>query len=70
VIAAAASCSTSGLAVQGSAAQTAHNLTATYGGDANNTGSTSETLVVTVLDAGDVVFRNGFNPESVSCPIE
>jgi len=61
---------TSGLVVQGAVNEFTHDLKATYGGDANNVGSTSVRLSVTVLNAADVVFRNGYETESLSCPIE
>jgi hypothetical protein len=65
-----ASCMTSGLIVQGSATTFDYALVAAYSGDANNNPSISSTLAVTVLSAADVIFRNGFESASLSCPIE
>jgi len=66
-----ATCTSSVLAVGGLDTETPYSLNASYGGDGNNTASASVSpLVITVLRTADVVFRNGFEPESLSCPIE
>jgi hypothetical protein len=65
-----ASCMTSGLIVQGSATEFGYDLVAAFSGDANNNPSVSSALAVTVLSAADVIFRNGFESASFSCPIE
>ncbi|MDR3385826.1 MAG: Ig-like domain-containing protein [Rudaea sp.] len=65
-----ASCITSTLATSGSDTQDQYPLPASYSGDANNLTSTSSPLNVNVLSAGDVIFRNGYETESASCPIE
>jgi hypothetical protein len=65
-----ASCTTSGLAVQGGATEFNYDLVAAYSGDANNNPSVSSALTVTVLSAADVVFRTDFESASLSCPIE
>ena len=66
----AANCTTSALAAMGTDPKDNYNLTATYNGDANNAGSDSAPLTVTVLSASDVTYRNGFETETLSCPIE
>jgi hypothetical protein len=63
-----AACTTHDLAVAGPAAQSM-GLVAHYEGDANNPASTSPALMVTIPDAGDVIFRQGTEPESADCPI-
>ena len=65
-----ASCTIDSLAVIGSNTQQIFNLSANYSGDGNNAGSSSTALGVSVLSAGDVVFRNDFEFETPSCPIE
>jgi hypothetical protein len=65
-----ASCTVSDLATIGSDTQDSYGLTAHYSGDTNNMPSASMPLVVTVLSAADVVFRNGFETASLACPIE
>jgi len=44
------------------------NLTAAYGGDANNLSSTSPSLFVSVLDPTDALMRNGFETVISGCP--
>ena len=63
-------CTTSALAVSGSAAESIYSLTANYSGDGNYQPSSSNALTVNVLSAADVVFRNGFETETLSCPSE
>lgn len=66
-----ATCTSSTLAVGGSATKAQYSINVSYGGDTNNNASVSASpLVVTVLSASDVIFRNGLEPESMSCPIE
>ena len=65
-----ASCTTDALAVAGSGTQEDIQLIANYSGDQNNAASASTALTVKVLSAGDVVFRNGLEAETESCPIE
>jgi hypothetical protein len=64
-----ASCTTNALTAVGPADQV-YSLKATYSGDANNASSTSGALTLTVLDTSGVVFRNSFEVDSLSCPIE
>jgi len=63
-------CTSSALAVTGTATESVYNLTANYSGDVNYMPSTTSALTVTVLSAADAVFRNGFEAETLSCPIE
>jgi hypothetical protein len=65
-----ASCTTNALAVVGSATEQGYSLTANYVGDVDNAPSTSAAIMVTVLKASDVVFRNAFDVDLPSCPIE
>ncbi len=65
-----ASCTTSALVVQGSDKQDTYVLTANYAGNTNNAASSSSGLSVTVLSAGDVIFRDGFEAATPSCPID
>jgi hypothetical protein len=65
-----ASCTTSAWGVQGAATQSVYHVTASYSGDGNNKPSDAPSLVVTVLNAADVIFRNGLEVETLSCPIE
>ena len=65
-----ADCTTNALSVAGSATEQAYSLTANYGGDINNTSSTSAAIIVLALKASDVVFRNDFEMRSLSCPVE
>ncbi len=60
-----ASCTVSDFTAAGS-----YSLTANYGGNTNNAPSNSGPLLVTVLSAADVIFRDGFEATSLSCPIE
>jgi hypothetical protein len=65
-----ATCTSSALASP-SATATTYLLGAGYSGDGNNTTSTaSAPLVVVVLSATDVVFRNGFDSATAQCPVE
>ncbi|MEO5623291.1 MAG: Ig-like domain-containing protein, partial [Dokdonella sp.] len=65
-----ASCTTSTLASP-SATTTTYLLGASYSGDSNNTASlASAPLVITVLSATDVMFRDGFEPATAQCPVE
>jgi hypothetical protein len=70
LVAGSASCTTNVLTVAGPAAEQVYGLKATYSGDTNNAASTSAVLTVTALDVSAVVFRNGFDMDSLSCPIE
>jgi len=70
VASASASCTVNNLAVQGGATASTLTLTATYNGDTNYTASLSPDLDVIVLSAADVVFRGGFEAESIDCPLE
>jgi hypothetical protein len=70
VAAGSASCTVDNLAVQGSGTSSKFALIAKYNGDTNHLYSTSPELDVTVLSAADVVFRAGFDAESLNCPIE
>jgi streptogramin lyase len=65
LISGSASCTVSDFTAAGS-----YSLTANYGGNTNNAPSNSGPMRVTVLSAADVIFRNGFEPTSLSCPIE
>jgi len=65
-----ASCTVNNLAVQGGNTASTVTLTAVYNGDDNYTLSVSPGFDVIVLSAADVVFRNGFEAESIDCPIE
>ena len=65
-----ASCTTSTLATMGTDAKDNYTLTATYNGDPRNAVSISATLPVTVLSASDVVYRNGFDMGTLSCPVK
>ena len=66
-----ASCTTSTLATSGSDMQDSYALTASYSGNTYYLSSASAPFYVTVLSAGDVVFRNGFELMDASlCPIE
>lgn len=65
-----ASCQTPALMVQGGGTSYQYHPTASYSGDNTNGSSTSSSLVITVLSAADVIHRNGFETESLSCPIE
>jgi len=70
VVSASASCTVNDLAVQGDGTASTLTLTASYSGDANYAGSISPDFNVIVLSAKDVVFRGGFEAESLDCPIE
>ncbi len=63
-------CTTSALIVSGSADESIYSLTASYSGDGNYQPSLSNVLIVKVLSAVDVVFRNAFETETLSCPTE
>ena len=63
-------CTIETLAITGSGTQQSFNLTANYSGDSNNATSSSAALTVKMLSADDVVFRNDFEVETISCPIE
>ena len=65
-----ASCTVNNLAVQGGGTASTLTLTAAYSGDSNHTTSLSPDFNVIVLSAADVVYRGGFEAESVDCPIE
>jgi hypothetical protein len=65
-----ASCTTNALTVSGLGTVQIYTLTANYAGDGNNATSGSSSIVVTALDAGDVLFRSAFEMELPSCPIE
>jgi hypothetical protein len=70
VVSASASCTVNNLAAQGQGTASTLTLTAAYTGDANYSGSISPDFNVIVLSAADVVFRGGFEAESIDCPIE
>ncbi|MEO7324350.1 MAG: Ig-like domain repeat protein [Dokdonella sp.] len=64
-----ATCTTSML--DSASPTTTYSLGASYSGDGNNTTSlASAPLVITVLDTAEVVFRDGFEPVSLQCPVE
>lgn len=65
-----ASCTTNALSVVGPGTEQSYSLTAIYAGDVDNAPSGSSAIVVTALNASDVVFRNGLELELASCPIE
>jgi len=65
-----ASCTTNALTVTGLGTAQIYTLSASYGGDSNNATSETTSIVVTALDASDVVFRNALEPEFLTCPIE
>ncbi len=65
-----ASCTIDSLAVSGSGTEQIFNLTASYSGDGNHSASSSAPLTITVLSADDVLFRNDFEMQTASCPIE
>jgi hypothetical protein len=66
-----ASCTSSVLTVPGAATQSTYNLNASYSGDSSNMSSASTSpVVVTVLNAANVIFRNGFEVLSLPCPIQ
>ena len=63
-------CTTQALVV-GAANETIFNLKASYNNDANHLASASVVpLTVELLSAANVVFRNGFEAELATCPIE
>lgn len=70
LIAGSATCTTTALIASGTDTEQTFDLIANYLGDSNNAASSSAAVVVTALNAGDVVYRNGFEAESVTCPIE
>jgi hypothetical protein len=59
-----------GFSVTGGMPAQTHALTAGYGGDSQNTKSTSGTLLLTVLSANEAILRNGFDQAVPACPIE
>lgn len=65
-----ASCTTTALTTTGTDRQDVYSLTASYAGDTTNLSSVSGLLNVTVLSATEAVFRNGFEVETATCPIE
>ncbi len=65
-----ATCTTSVLSTTGSDPEDHLSLIAIYAGDSNHSPSTSPLLMLTVLNSGEVVYRNGFEMESQLCPIE
>jgi len=65
-----ATCTTNALTVAGLGTVQIYSLTATYAGDGNNAASESSSIVVTALDAGDVIFRNDLEVDLPTCPIE
>ena len=65
-----ASCTTDALTVSGLGSAQTYILKSNYSGDANNSSSVSSTIVVTALKASGVVFRNGFEIDLPTCPIE
>ena len=65
-----ASCTIDTLAVTGTETEHIFNLSASYSGDGNNLASSSAPLSINVLSADDVLFRNGFETDAMSCPIE
>jgi hypothetical protein len=70
IVSGSASCTVNDLAVQGGDTASTLTLTAAYNGDDNYTASISPDFDVIVLSAADVVFRGGFEAESIDCPIE
>jgi Bacterial Ig-like domain (group 3) len=65
-----ATCTTSALAASGTATDSSYSLSADYSGDLNYQSSSSGALVVDVLSAASVVFRNNFELNAPSCPAE
>jgi len=66
----AATCTSSALGVIGAGTSSVFSLSANYSGDGNHQSSASNAFSVTVLRATDVVFRNDFETQTLSCPIE
>jgi len=66
----ASTCTSSALMVPSPFTQFTYHLTGNYSGDGNYKPSTTNALTVNVLSAADVVFRNGFEVQTLSCPIE
>jgi hypothetical protein len=65
-----ATCTSSAL-TSPSATATTYLLGAGYSGDGNNTASVASVpLVVVVLSAADVLFRDGFESVTAQCPVE
>lgn len=65
-----ATCPSSALTEVGGGTQSVYNLLGGYTGDGNYSASSTTALVVTVLSAADVMYRNDFDVESATCPIE
>lgn len=65
-----ATCTTSELTTIGGDTEDNYSLIAIYSGDANNAASVSTPLAVKVLSASDVIYRNSFEADSSSCPVE
>lgn len=71
LVAGSASCTTSALDVIGGDPEDVHSLYASYSGDSNYAPSTVSTMLqVTALNAGDVVFRSGFEDIPAGCPLQ
>ncbi len=63
-----ATCQTPALALQGGGTTYVYDVVANYSGDAANSASASAPLALTVLQASDVVARNGFEATLPGCP--
>lgn len=59
-----------GFSVTAGMAAEIHTLTADYSGDSQNTSSASGGLLLTILSAGESVFRDGFETAVPGCPIQ
>ena len=65
-----ATCTSNAITTTGSDTQDVITLGPEYSGNADTAASTSNFLQITVLGAGDVVFRQGFEAQTLDCPIE
>lgn len=70
VVSASASCTVDNLVIRNGNNANHPVFTATYNGDSNHLSSTSPDFPVTLLNAADVIFREGFESASLDCPIE
>lgn len=68
LVAGAAACTVTDLAVVGGGPLSTYDISAIYGGDTDNLPSTSAILPVTVLSATEVLLRDGFDLGGASCP--
>ncbi|WP_343787919.1 Ig-like domain-containing protein [Dokdonella soli] len=63
-----ANCQTPSLMVQGTGTSFVYHLIANYTGDGTYSASASSPVALTVLKAGDVIFRYGFEANLAGCP--